>query len=50
MAHFSPRLFAFLRELATNNDREWFAAHRDEYERCVRDPALRFIADLSTLR
>ena len=47
MAHFSPRLFAFLRELATNNDREWFAAHRDEYERCVRDPALRFIADLA---
>jgi uncharacterized protein (TIGR02453 family) len=46
MAHFSPRLFAFLRDLAAHNDREWFAAHRDDYERHVRLPALRFIADL----
>lgn len=47
MAHFSPHLFAFLRDLAANNDREWFSAHRDEYERHVRRPALQFIADLA---
>lgn len=47
MAHFSPRLFTFLRDLAANNDREWFSAHRSEYERYVREPALRFIADLA---
>ena len=29
-------LYTFLRELAANNNREWFAAHRDRYEE-VRD-------------
>jgi uncharacterized protein (TIGR02453 family) len=44
-AHFSPRLFAFLRELKRHNDRDWFAAHKERYERDVREPMLRFIAD-----
>jgi uncharacterized protein (DUF2461 family) len=26
--YFSPALFAFLRELRDNNDREWFAANK----------------------
>jgi uncharacterized protein (TIGR02453 family) len=43
--HFTPRLFSFLRELAANNDREWFAANKERYERDVRGPALRFVAD-----
>ncbi|SRR5712692_6603573 len=43
--HFTPALFAFLRELGENNDREWFAANKPRYERDVRDPALRFISD-----
>jgi uncharacterized protein (TIGR02453 family) len=29
----------FLAELRRNNEREWFAAHRDTYERCLLDPA-----------
>ena len=41
---FAPALFRFLRELRKNNDREWFLAHKEIYERDVRDPALRFIA------
>lgn len=45
--HFTPRLFAFLRDLAHNNDREWFHAHQDDYERHVREPALEFIADVA---
>ena len=44
-AHFTPATFAFLRELAANNDRAWFQANKQRYERDVRDPALRFIAD-----
>ena len=41
--YFTPQLFSFLRDLAANNDREWFKAHQDEYERHVREPALDFI-------
>src|SRR5262245_9350765 len=43
--HFTPKLFRFLRELADNNDRGWFAANKEQYERDVRGPSLRFIAD-----
>lgn len=38
-------MFAFLRELKENNDRDWFAANKARYERDVRDPVLRFISD-----
>lgn len=44
---FTPDLFAFLRDLARNNDRAWFAENRDRYERDVKGPALRFVADLA---
>jgi uncharacterized protein (TIGR02453 family) len=44
-AHFSPELFRFLRELARHNDRDWFARNKERYDRDVRDPMLRFIAD-----
>jgi len=42
-AHFSPALFAFLRDLKRNNSREFFLANKARYERDVRDPLLRFI-------
>ncbi len=45
--YFTPALFAFLRELAANNDREWFMAHEADFERHVRGPALAFITDLA---
>jgi uncharacterized protein (TIGR02453 family) len=41
---FTPALFRFLRDLRKNNDRDWFHAHKDVYERDVMDPALRFVA------
>lgn len=41
--HFTPELWRYLAELAQNNDRDWFNAHKDRYERDVRGPALRFI-------
>jgi uncharacterized protein (TIGR02453 family) len=45
-ASFSPELFAFLRDLARNNDREWFTANRDRYIAVVQEPALAFIEDV----
>lgn len=37
-------LFEFLRDLETNNNREWFTANKDRYEESVKDPALAFIS------
>ncbi len=45
--YFTPKLFAFLRDLAENNDRDWFKAHQDDYEMYVREPALDFITDVA---
>ena len=42
---FSPALFAFLRDLRANNDRDWFKANRPRYDEAVLEPALRFISD-----
>ena len=43
--YFTPATFGFLTELAANNNREWFLAHKSRYESDVKDPALRFITD-----
>ncbi|MEM7585223.1 MAG: DUF2461 domain-containing protein [Acidobacteriota bacterium] len=43
--HFSPELFEFLRELAENNNRDWFQANKSRYEDHVRDPMLQLISD-----
>ena len=44
--YFGPATFRFLRSLARHNERAWFQAHRDDYERHVRGPFLRLIGDL----
>jgi uncharacterized protein (TIGR02453 family) len=44
---FGPGLFHFLRDLKANNDREWFNANKDRYEKEVRDPALDFVEDFA---
>jgi uncharacterized protein (TIGR02453 family) len=46
-AYFTPELFRFLTRLKRNNDRDWFLAHKNEFEEHVRQPALRFIADFA---
>jgi uncharacterized protein (TIGR02453 family) len=40
---FPKRTVTFLRALAAHNDREWFAAHKDEYEAAVMEPARAFV-------
>lgn len=32
MDYYMPELFAFLRELSENNNREWFKAHKPQYD------------------
>jgi uncharacterized protein (TIGR02453 family) len=44
---FGPELFKFLKQLRANNDRSWFAANKEKYERDVRDPMLGFIRDMA---
>lgn len=43
--HITPELFAFMSELAENNDRTWFQANRSRYEEEVREPLRAFIRD-----
>jgi uncharacterized protein (TIGR02453 family) len=43
---FSPGLFKFLRELSEHNERDWFNANKDRYERELKEPALAFIEDV----
>jgi len=46
-AHFTPKLFQFLKALEKNNNRDWFLANKDRYEAHVREPLLQFIADFA---
>lgn len=44
---FTKATLKFLDELATNNNRAWFAAHKPRYESLVREPAMEFIAAMA---
>lgn len=44
--YFSDKTFKFLRALARHNEREWFHAHKADYESHVRQPFLRLLTDL----
>jgi uncharacterized protein (TIGR02453 family) len=43
--YFTPDFFRFLTRLKRNNNRDWFLAHKEEYEAVVHQPALQFITD-----
>lgn len=43
---FSKRSLTFFRQLARNNEKAWFEAHRDEYEKEVRAPMRELIEEL----
>jgi uncharacterized protein (TIGR02453 family) len=40
---FEPDALRFLRDLARNNNRDWFLKNKARYEQSIQDPALRFI-------
>ncbi|MFA5685437.1 MAG: DUF2461 domain-containing protein [Lysobacteraceae bacterium] len=44
--YFGPRGRRFLADLARHNDKDWFQAHRDDYEQHVRQPFQRLLSDL----
>lgn len=44
--YFRPATFKFLRGLARNNSRDWFHAHKAEYETHVREPFQLLLGDL----
>ena len=45
---FTKRSLTFFRQLARNNEKSWFEAHRDEYENEVRAPMRELIEELDT--
>jgi uncharacterized protein (TIGR02453 family) len=46
-ACFTPRTLTFLRALKRNNDREWFKARKETYDRDVREPMIAVIERLA---
>lgn len=44
-SYFTPATFAFLDDLAANNNRPWFMENKSRYEQDLKEPALRFISD-----
>ena len=46
---FSQDTFQFLHDLRNNNERDWFNAHKADYEHKVREPALEFITQMQPL-
>ncbi|WP_316364985.1 DUF2461 domain-containing protein [Candidatus Thiodiazotropha sp. CDECU1] len=44
---FPPQTLPFLVALSHNNNREWFAENKQQYESSVREPALAFIEEMA---
>jgi len=43
---YSAQTLTFLQSLASNNHRDWFQSHQQDYERVVREPSLQLIREL----
>lgn len=46
MAHFGPAFGTFFKNLRKNNNKEWFDAHKAQYEKEVKAPFEAFISEL----
>lgn len=46
MPHFDPDFLQFFKDLAANNNREWFTANKKRYDTIVKKPFEIFITDL----
>jgi uncharacterized protein (TIGR02453 family) len=44
---FDPKALAFFRKLAKNNDRDWFKAHKSEYDKLLKEPMLQLLGVLN---
>ncbi len=47
--YITPALFAFLRDLKANNNRDWFNANKERYVATVRSPLQELIVDFAPL-
>ena len=47
--YLTPELFAFLKDLKQNNNRDWFNDNKHRYEQHVKEPLLDLIAEFSPL-
>ena len=45
---FSPKALTFFRQLAKNNDRDWFKLHKSEYDTLLKEPMLLLLAQLNS--
>ncbi|HBH05656.1 MAG TPA: hypothetical protein DDX92_03525 [Flavobacteriales bacterium] len=45
MSYFSPDFIEFFKELAANNNKDWFDVNRKRYENNVKKPFYRFVED-----
>jgi uncharacterized protein (TIGR02453 family) len=46
MAYFTQEFIDYFRQLSRNNERDWFHAHKKEYERHVKQPFNAFVAEI----
>jgi uncharacterized protein (TIGR02453 family) len=46
MAYFTQDFLDFFKELAANNDKDWFHANKKRYETSVKDPFKAFVQDM----
>jgi uncharacterized protein (TIGR02453 family) len=46
-SYFTSATMKFLRELAANNERDWFQSNKDRYLRVAQEPALQFVEDFA---
>jgi len=44
-ARFKPSIFKYLKDLAANNNRDWFKENKNRYDTELKTPALEFIMD-----
>jgi len=43
---FPKKSITFLNSIRKNNNKEWFEAHRDEYEKLIKDPSIDFVIEM----
>ncbi len=46
MKYFEPQFVTFFEQLSKNNNKEWFHAHRKDYDQYIKDPFELFMIDL----
>ena len=47
-ARFKPSIFKYLKDLAANNNRDWFKENKGRYDSELKDPSLEFIMDFGS--